>query len=132
MTTTAAFPLSLARHPVPVRPNLADHLPEELPGVLAGLGIEVDALRARRLFASVVGRAETDLLKVTGLPHTAARAIASSCDLPRITVKERKVSRTDGFMKYLFELADGSEVEAVRIPIPCEPPDTEEGARLRD
>jgi 23S rRNA (adenine2503-C2)-methyltransferase len=132
MTSSALFPLSLAKHPLPVRPNLADHLPDELPAVLAGLGIDIDAQRARRLFASVVGRGETDLLQVTGLPHATARAIAAACDLPRITVKERKVSRTDGFMKYLFQLADGSEVEAVRIPIPCEPPDTEEGAKLRD
>ena len=130
-TMSTSLPLAAGRHPAPLRPNLADHLPEEYPALLARHGIELDLDRCRRLFASVVGRGETDLLQVRGLPHAAARAIGAAFDLPSIRIKDRRVSPTDGFVKYLFELADGAEVEAVRIPIPCEPPDTEAGARAR-
>jgi 23S rRNA (adenine2503-C2)-methyltransferase len=125
------FPLTAGRHPAPTRPNLGDHLPEELPALMAEHGITLDLHRARKLFAAVVGRGERDLLQVRDLSHATARQIAAAFDLPSLRVKERRVSRTDGFVKYLFELADGSEVEAVRIPIPCEPPETEEGARAR-
>jgi 23S rRNA (adenine2503-C2)-methyltransferase len=38
-------------------------------------------------------------------------------DTPTLEVVDRRVSPTDGFMKYLFRLADGPLVEAVRIPI---------------
>lgn len=129
--STLVLPLTPSKHPAPLRPNLGDYLPDELPAVLAKHGIELDETRARKLFAAVVGRGEKDLLAVPGLPHAKARAIAGAFDLPSIRVKERRVSPTDGFVKYLFELADGAEIEAVRIPIPCEPPDTEEGAKAR-
>jgi 23S rRNA (adenine2503-C2)-methyltransferase len=115
----------------PTRPSLADYLPEELPEVLRARGISVDLVQARRIFAAGVGRGEPTLARVRGVPHLTLRSIERDLELPQITVKHRAASPTDGFVKYLFSLADGAEVEAVRIPIPCEPPDTPEGAQAR-
>jgi 23S rRNA (adenine2503-C2)-methyltransferase len=42
-----------------------------------------------------------------------------------------QASPTDGFAKFLFECPDGARVEAVRIPVPCEPPATPEGDAAR-
>lgn len=111
---------------------LGDHLPEELPALFAEHGLKVDAALARRLFASVVARGETDLTLAKGMPHALARDIEAKFHFPQVEVIERKASPTDGFVKYLFRLADGAVVEAVRIPIPCEPPDTEEGRAARE
>ncbi len=44
-------------------------------------------------------------------------ALDSACAWPDLEVLERRRSG-DGFLKYLFKLPDGREIEAVRIPLP--------------
>ena len=52
-----------------------------------------------------------------GLSHAAAAALEAACEWPDLEVLERRRSE-DGFLKYLFKLPDGREIEAVRIPLP--------------
>lgn len=118
------------QQPPPV--GFADFLPDELAREATSRGLPLDEAGARRVLGAVVGRGESDLSRVRGLPATVRRGLEDAFALPRIEVIDRQSSRTDGFVKYLFRLHDGAEVEAVRIPIPCEPPDTEEGRALRE
>jgi 23S rRNA (adenine2503-C2)-methyltransferase len=112
------------------RLSLADHLPEELPELLAARGVRLDLTQARRLYASAIQRGEgVDGTK--GLALQTKRALAGVVSVPGVRVVQRRASPTDGFVKYLLALDDGREVEAVRIPIPCEPPSTLEGEALR-
>jgi 23S rRNA (adenine2503-C2)-methyltransferase len=116
---------------IDTRPNLGDFLPEELRAALQEHGISVDETKALRIYAAAVGRGEGSLERVKGLAKPTREAIEAKFAFPSIRIKERRASPTDGFVKYLFTLADGAEVEAVRIPIPCEPPDTDEGNAAR-
>ena len=115
----------------PGTPSLADFLPEELPAYLATRGIHVDLTQSRRLFSAGVGRAEPTLERARGLARPTLQAIEQAFEPVAISIKERRVSPSDGFVKYLFTLGDGAEVEAVRIPLPCEPPGTPEGDLAR-
>jgi 23S rRNA (adenine2503-C2)-methyltransferase len=115
----------------PSTSSLADFLPEELPAILRERGISVGEVEARRIFAAAVGRGEPTLDRARGITHATMRAIEQAFPIRSVTVKERQTSPSDGFVKYLFTLEDGAEVEAVRIPIPCEPPGTPEGALAR-
>ena len=54
---------------------------------------------------------------VRGLSKASAAALARATEWPDLEVVERRQS-ADGFMKYLFRLPDGREIEAVRIPLP--------------
>lgn len=112
-------------------PNFADFLPHELVAEAALRGVTIDEAAARRVMGAVVGRGEPDLSRVRGLPAAARQGLEAAFAIPRAEVIERRASRRDGFVKYLLRLHDGAEVEAVRIPIPCEPPDTEEGRALK-
>jgi 23S rRNA (adenine2503-C2)-methyltransferase len=82
-----------------------------------GVGPEV----ARRVFSAVhrdgVSSIEGAQPKIRGLGKAAARAIDRAATWPTLTVIERRQAG-DGFLKYLFKLNDGLEVEAVRIPLP--------------
>ena len=59
----------------------------------------------------------TNLDGVRGLSHAQIRAIPVQSVWPELEVIERRRA-ADGFVKYLFRLADGPPVEAVRIPLP--------------
>lgn len=120
------------RAPAPDRPNIGDLLPEELLQLATDRGIPLDLRQARRVFAAMVGRGAASFHDVTHLARTKAEALEAAFDRPVIDVVDRQHSPTDGFAKYLFRLHDGREVEAVRIPVPCEPPDTEQGAAARE
>lgn len=98
------------------RPHLLELLPEELPDVLAPLGIELDVDEARRvsapLFAPPGARPQRRPLSRAKLD-----AIAVNCDDARLEIVERVTDPSDGFVKYLFRSPDGALSEAVRIPL---------------
>lgn len=111
--------------------GFADFMPDALAEEAAARGIGINEAAARRILGAVVGRAEPDLSRVRGLSAQVRRELEQAFAIPTIEVVDRRESPRDGFVKYLFRLHDGAEVEAVRIPIPCEPPDTEEGRAMR-
>jgi 23S rRNA (adenine2503-C2)-methyltransferase len=91
-------------------------------GMAAALGLfGVEPPVARRVFAAVhrdgVSSIEVAQPRIRGLGKAAARAIDQAAVWPTLAVIERRRA-DDGFLKYLFKLNDGPEVEAVRIPLP--------------
>ena len=91
----------------------------EMAAALAGFGVGLDV--ARRIFSRVHRDGASSILMaqpgIRGLGRTAARAIDDVATWPELTIVERRQSG-DGFLKYLFKLWDGAEIEAVRIPLP--------------
>jgi 23S rRNA (adenine2503-C2)-methyltransferase len=86
---------------------------------LGTLGVPADV--SRRVFAAV-HRDDIDSLReaqprIRGLSKAMAAKLDACATWPALKVLDRRQS-TDGFLKYLFRLADGLEIEAVRIPLP--------------
>jgi 23S rRNA (adenine2503-C2)-methyltransferase len=97
--------------------NLRDLDRPALEAAVAPFGIGPDV--AGRLF-SVVHRDGVSVLddrSVRGLSKEKAAALAGVTSWPDLEVLDRRRS-DDGFVKYLFRLPDGNEIEAVRIPLP--------------
>jgi len=86
---------------------------------LAPFGVSAEV--ARRVFSAIHRDGAAALTPVQptirGLSLAAARAIDAAAVWPRLEVVERRRA-ADGFLKYLFKLPDGPEIEAVRIPLP--------------
>jgi 23S rRNA (adenine2503-C2)-methyltransferase len=98
----------------PVR-RLRDLDWEGLRAEMAGLGVGEPA--ARKVFACVHRDWATTLAEVDAVPATVRERYAAAELWPSVEVVERRRA-DDGFVKYLFRLPDGAEVEAVRIPLP--------------
>lgn len=88
----------------------------------------VNEVVARRLFSRVhdvkrlsggdeSGIVAAMLADTPGLLRASRQTLLRDARLPTLRVLERRAA-ADGFVKYLFELADGSPIEAVRIPLP--------------
>ena len=95
----------------------------EMAAALGRFGVAPDV--ARRVFSAVhrdgASSIEAAQPGIRGLGRAAARAIDASTNWPELKIVERRRSG-DGFLKYLFKLSDGPEIEAVRIPLPDPPP----------
>jgi len=114
------------RPPAPARPVaagrplvLANLDGDEMAAALAPFGVSAEV--SRRVFSAVHRDGASSLTPVQpsirGLSLAAARAIDAAAVWPRLEVVEKRRA-ADGFLKYLFKLPDGPEVEAVRIPLP--------------
>lgn len=90
------------------------HLAGQDSRALAG-ALDIDVADARRILGAVVGRGRPlrDARNVRREVLDRAERLASRARLELVTT----VDAQDGFRKYLFALADGSRVEAVRIPL---------------
>ena len=88
-----------------------------LTSAVARVGVGADV--AGRIFARVHrdGAARLPPGSVRGLSHAAGAALDAACEWPELEVLDRRRAE-DGFLKYLFRLPDGREIEAVRIPLP--------------
>jgi 23S rRNA (adenine2503-C2)-methyltransferase len=99
--------------------NLRDLDAAELAVELAPFGVGPHA--ARRVFAAVhrdgICSLEPHQPRIRDLGRAAAQAIDAAAVWPELEVVERRQA-ADGFLKYLFRLADGPQIEAVRIPLP--------------
>jgi 23S rRNA (adenine2503-C2)-methyltransferase len=75
----------------------------------------IDLADARRILGAVVGRGRPlrEARNVRREVLDRAEAACSQARLLRVAVADAR----DGFRKYLFQLADGARVEAVRIPL---------------
>jgi len=89
----------------------------QLASAVAGLGVSAEV--ASRIFARVHrdGAAGFPPGSVRGLSHAISAALDAACEWPELEVLDRRRAE-DGFLKYLFKLPDGREIEAVRIPLP--------------
>jgi 23S rRNA (adenine2503-C2)-methyltransferase len=93
--------------------HLRGQTPESLAEAFPGLTLP----QARRVIRRLVGEDRDDLEGVRGLPRTRAAEILEGGSLTRLEVVDRRRSRVDPFVKYLFRAPDGHLVEAVRIPL---------------
>lgn len=104
--------------------NLRDLALAELQAYVQAQGGDVPLADevTRRIFAALhkspVGRTLTELQPhIVGLSRAMAARLDAGARFPTVEVIDRRAS-DDGFVKYLFRLEDGNEVEAVRIPLP--------------
>jgi 23S rRNA (adenine2503-C2)-methyltransferase len=98
---------------VPV-PHLRGQTPEGLASLFPGV-VRPDV--ARRVMSRVVWEDRDQLEGVRGLSRAAAGALGRGGRLDRLEVVDRRRSRLDPFVKYLFRSEDGHVFEAVRIPL---------------
>jgi 23S rRNA (adenine2503-C2)-methyltransferase len=99
------------------KPNLLGMLPEDLSAHLREQGIAVRDAEARRVLAHVITKAQSGFPVSRPVPRAVESAIDALTTRDRLEIIERATDPSDGFVKYLFRLADGAVVEAVRIPL---------------
>ncbi len=97
----------------------APHLRSQTPATLAALfpDLPVPLPLARRVVSRLVFEDRDDLDGVRGLARALARGILERGRVDRLAVVDRRRSRVDPFVKYLFRDAAGDAFEAVRIPL---------------
>jgi len=99
--------------PAPARPHLRGQTPESLQALVPGLGPGP----ARRALQRLVGDDGDTLDGVRGLSRELARALLGRGRRDRLALVDRRASRVDPFVKYLFRAPDGARFETVRIPL---------------
>lgn len=77
----------------------------------------VDERKARKVFSRVHRQWAGTLDDLNQLSIDIRQALARDAAYPDLEIVERRQA-ADGFVKYLFRLPDGAQVEAVRIPLP--------------
>jgi 23S rRNA (adenine2503-C2)-methyltransferase len=103
-----------------MRPHLFGVLPEDLAAYLRINGVETRDAEARRIVAHVVGRSGQGYPVSRPVPRHVEQAVDALVDRAPLEIVERALDPSDGFVKYLFRLRDGSLAEAVRIPLEIE------------
>ncbi len=83
--------------------------PDELEGFVTGLGEK--PYRAKQLFADMAKG--YGIGEMTDLPQVFRAALLEKADYRMPRIAEKKVSKIDGTVKYLFEMTDGECVESV-------------------
>ena len=95
--------------------------PTDLVAAMAQRGVRLAPGEARRVLAELISHGRPDL---SGMRRPIRRALRTtldaSLDRTRPSVLERVTDPQDGSVRYLFALADGAVVEAVRIPLKAE------------
>ena len=93
--------------------HLRGHTPETLAAAFPGLSLPV----SRRVVNRLIGENRDELDGVPGLSKALARELAERGRRDRLEVVDRRRSRVDPFVKYLFRAGDGRVFESVRIPL---------------
>jgi len=96
-------------------PHLREHTPESLVAGHPELGLTLPL--ARRVVSRLVFEDQDTLVGVRGLPRATAVRLREQARITRLDVADRRRSRVDPFVKYLFRSSDGLAFEAVRIPL---------------
>lgn len=94
-------------------PHLRGQTPESLAALVPGLGLGP----ARRALQRLVGEDADQLDGVRGLSRGFAAALLQRGRRDRLALVDRRSSRVDPFVKYLFRAPDGARFETVRIPL---------------
>jgi 23S rRNA (adenine2503-C2)-methyltransferase len=97
------------------RPHLRSQTPDSLAALFPSLRLTDE--NARRILGRLIGHDRDDLEDVRGLSKVKAAAVLAGGRLDRLEVVDRRRSRVDPFVKYLFRGSDGHGFEAVRIPL---------------
>jgi len=97
------------------RPHLRGQTPGSLAALWPDLGLDPGV--AHRVLGRLVWEDRDDLEGVRGLSRATARGLLERGRLTRLAVRDRRRSRVDPFVKYLFSSADGRAFESVRIPL---------------
>ena len=95
------------------RADLKSLLPEELRQLVAQLGEK--PYRADQLYSWLHDKGPADFGAMTDLPKSFRQALAEVGYVTRLQVVERQDSRTGNAVKFLFEVGEGMQVEAVLI-----------------
>ncbi|HEY0140474.1 MAG TPA: radical SAM protein [Thermoanaerobaculia bacterium] len=102
------------------RPHLLGMLPDELARQLRAHGVEVRDAEARRIVAHAIAGGNDGYPEARPVPRRVEVACDAILDRAKLEIVERATDPSDGFVKYLFRLHDGSVAEAVRIPLEVE------------
>ncbi len=89
--------------------NILSYTPEELKGLMQSIG--EPAFRAKQIFTQLHKGILLDEMTNVGKVTKEKLHTEIDCSLPR--VKRKLVSKLDGTVKFLFELADGNCIESV-------------------
>ncbi len=100
--------------------HLYGFLPEDLAAHLREKGVAIRDAEARRVLAHAIANGREGFPVARPVPRTVAEAIERFIDRRPLEIVERAEDPGDGFVKYLFRLRDGAQVEAVRIPLEAE------------
>lgn len=101
-------------------PHLFGMLPDELAAHLRARGVEVRDAEARRIVAHAIAGGKDGYPEARPVPRRVELACEELLDRGKLAIVERATDPSDGFVKYLFRLHDGSVAEAVRIPLEVE------------
>jgi 23S rRNA (adenine2503-C2)-methyltransferase len=101
----------------PPAPHLFGLLPDDLAAYLRARGVIIRDAEARRILAHVIAHGREGFPKSRPVPRTVEEAVDRFTTRAPLEIVERATDPSDGFVKYLFRLADGALAEAVRIPL---------------
>ena len=102
---------------LPTRPHLFGMLPEDLASYLRDASVEIRDAEARRILAHAVAAGSSGFPVSRPVPRRLEAAITDLVDRQPLAIVERSIDPSDGFVKYLFRMHDGTLAEAVRIPL---------------
>jgi len=92
-------------------------VPEDLARAIRERGVEIDDGEARRVLAHAIAHGRDGFPEKRPVSRGVRQAVERLIDRRPLEIVERATDESDGFVKYLFRLRDGSVAEAVRIPL---------------
>lgn len=98
-------------------PSLLGHTPDSLHAALLAAGENVPQRSCRIAVAQLIGAGLPTLSARDGLSKASIAAISRHFEWDRPSIAARVVDPVDRSVRYLFTLGDGTQVEAVRIPL---------------
>lgn len=99
-------------------PHLFSLNPEEFVSTVEKMGEKLTLTESRRVLAHIVGNGCADfVLTKRPIRKTLQKFLAEKFSLIPLKIVERIEDPTDKSVRYLFECADGSLAEAVKIPL---------------
>lgn len=100
--------------------HLLGMLPEDLAQELRAHGVTVRDAEARRIVAHAIANGRDGFPEARPVPRAVEQAVDALIDRRKLQIVERATDPSDGFVKYLFRMHDGTFAEAVRIPLEAE------------
>lgn len=99
------------------RQHLFGMRPDDLGDLLRANGVEPRDGDARRILAHAISHGKAGYPEMRPVSRAVRTAVERLTRRDRPEILERATDPSDGFVKYLFRMADGALAEAVRIPL---------------